>query len=58
MTAIAPIVYRPRQVAQLFQISEAQVYRLIARGTMPAVRFGRSVRVPAWWVEEQRGKVP
>jgi excisionase family DNA binding protein len=55
--AIKPIVYRPGEVAQLLQISIAQVYRMAASGTMPSVRYGRSVRVPAWWVDEQRGKV-
>lgn len=55
--ALEPLVYRPREVAQLLKISVAQVYRLAASGTMPSVRYGRSVRVPRWWVEEQRGKV-
>lgn len=54
--ALEPLVYRVREVAALLKISEAQVYRLIERGTMPAVRYGRSVRVPRWWVDEQIGR--
>jgi excisionase family DNA binding protein len=48
-----PLVYRPAQVAELLQVSRAAVYRGIAGRTIPAVRFGRSVRIPRWWVDEQ-----
>jgi excisionase family DNA binding protein len=48
-----PLVYRPAQVAELLQVSRAAVYRGMAAGTIPAVRFGRSVRIPRWWVDEQ-----
>jgi len=48
-----PLVYRPAQVAELLQVSRAAVYRGITARTIPAVRFGRSVRIPRWWVDEQ-----
>lgn len=48
-----PIMLRPREVAELLRLSRSEVYRLIERGTIPAVRIGRSVRVPRRWVEAQ-----
>lgn len=51
----APLVYRVAEVARLLQISEATVYRRIERGDIPALHFGRSVRVPRWWITEQLG---
>lgn len=47
------IMLRPAEVAVLLGISRSEVYRLIERGDIPAVRFGRSVRVPRGWVEQQ-----
>lgn len=55
---IEPVVYRVAQVAVLLQISVATVYRRVGLGQIPALRYGRTVRVPRWWVEEQlRGRV-
>lgn len=50
---IEPLVYRISQAAQLLQLSRSSVSRAIAAGRIPAVRFGRSVRIPRWWVDEQ-----
>ena len=44
---------RPSQVAALLELSRSEVYRLIDRGDIPCVRFGRSVRVPRRWVDEK-----
>lgn len=35
------------EVAELLGISEAAVYQRILRGSLPATRFGRSIRLPA-----------
>ena len=48
-----PIMLRASQVAVLLGLSRSEVYRLIERGDIPAVRFGRSVRVPRKWVEQR-----
>ncbi len=40
-----PLLLRTREAAHLLQISERKVYYLLKDGTLPAVRFGRSVRV-------------
>lgn len=47
------LVYRIGEVCELLQWSRSHVYRRIADGSIPAVRSGRSVRIPRWWVDEQ-----
>jgi excisionase family DNA binding protein len=34
------------EVAELMRVSKMTVYRLVHAGELPAVRFGRSYRVP------------
>lgn len=48
-----PVMLRPGEVASLLALSRSEVYRLIERGQIPAVRIGRSLRVPRRWVDEQ-----
>jgi len=40
------ILLRADEVAKFAKIGRSTVYQLIAAGTIPSVRFGRSVRVP------------
>jgi excisionase family DNA binding protein len=40
------------EVAELMRVSKMTVYRLVHSGEMPAVRFGRSFRVPETAVEQ------
>lgn len=40
------------EVAQVLRVSKMTVYRLVHSGEMPAVRFGRSFRVPEQAVEQ------
>lgn len=40
------------EVAELMRVSKMTVYRLIHAGELPAVRFGRSYRVPEAAVTE------
>jgi excisionase family DNA binding protein len=42
----APILLRAPEVAKLLGISRARAYSMIADGTIPSIRLGRSVRVP------------
>lgn len=46
------------EVAQVLRIARSRAYELVTDGTIPAVRIGRSVRVPRReldrWLEEQR----
>ena len=48
---------RAQEVATVLSLSRSKVFQLIASGELPAVRIGRSVRVPAQalreWVEQQ-----
>ena len=40
------------EVAEVMRVSKMTVYRLVHSGEMPAVRFGRSYRVPEKAVEQ------
>ncbi|NKX53430.1 helix-turn-helix domain-containing protein [Arthrobacter mobilis] len=40
------------EVAEVMRVSRMTVYRLVHAGRMPAVRFGRSFRVPEAAVEQ------
>jgi len=52
---LEPIMLRASEVAALLGISRSTVFRLIESGEIPAVRVGRSVRVPRRWVEQTAG---
>jgi excisionase family DNA binding protein len=43
----APVTYSVADAATLLGISQATLYRVIGRGDIPAIRFGRAVRIPA-----------
>lgn len=45
-TRIRPKVYTVAEVAQIFAISPRLVRNLIHRGDLPALRIGRSYRIP------------
>ena len=58
-TGTVPVITGPAlrfltvtEVAAQLRVSKMTVYRLVHGGTMPAVRVGRSFRVPASAVEE------
>ena len=40
------------EVAEVMRVSKMTVYRLVHAGELPAVRFGRSYRVPEAAVEQ------
>ncbi|MCF4005813.1 helix-turn-helix domain-containing protein [Corynebacterium uropygiale] len=40
------------EVAEIMRVSKMTVYRLVHSGTLPAVRVGRSFRVPEQAVNE------
>lgn len=40
------------EVAELMRVSKMTVYRLVHAGELPAIRFGRSFRVPETAVAE------
>ncbi len=46
------------EVAQVLRIARSRAYEMVADGTIPAVKIGRSVRVPRKelerWLKEQR----
>lgn len=48
----APRFMLVSEVADIMRVSKMTVYRLIRSGDMPAIRVGKSFRVPASAVEE------
>lgn len=48
----SPLLYRPREVADLIGVSRTTAYELIAAGTIPSVRLGNLLRVPAAALEK------
>ena len=51
------ILLRPGEAADAIGVSRSRTYELIARGVLPSIRIGSSIRVPAdalrAWVERQ-----
>ena len=41
---------KPDECQQILRISEPTFYRWIRSGTLPHVRFGRTIRIPASWL--------
>lgn len=52
-----PLLLRAGEVARMLGLGRSKVFAMLAAGELPAVRFGRSVRVPRLalerWVEER-----
>ena len=46
LNKIRPKVYTVAEIAQLFSISQRVVRDLIRKGELPALRIGRSYRIP------------
>lgn len=40
------ILLRPAEAADLIGVSRSTLYELLARGALPSVRLGHSIRVP------------
>ena len=45
----------PSEAASFLKLSKAMVHKLIGKGTVPACRFGRAVRIPWTWLRAQAG---
>lgn len=52
-----PLLLRAGEVARLLGLGRSKVFAMLAAGELPAIRFGRSVRVPRValerWIEER-----
>ena len=56
-----PIFHSVRQFCDVTGLSRSTVYRLIARGEVPAYHFGSTLRIPAWVATDaarQPGELP
>ena len=49
---VAPDVYTVDEVAQKLRIGRNTVYELVARGDIPHIRFGNTIRIPADELDE------
>ena len=50
-TASHKLAYRIPEVAELFGLSRAHIYNMVARGEIRAIRFGNAVRIPVTEVD-------
>jgi excisionase family DNA binding protein len=46
------LLYRVSRAAELLDISRAQLYKMIQKGSVRAVRIGESIRIPADVIRE------
>jgi excisionase family DNA binding protein len=57
---VEKILLRPSEVSELVGMGKSKVYELIAAGTIPCIRIGKSVRVPAEalrrWIDGLQGE--
>ncbi len=53
------LLLRPTEAAKAISLGRSKMYDLIAKGIIPSIRIGKSVRVPAdglrEWVKAQTG---
>jgi excisionase family DNA binding protein len=51
------LLLRPTEAAEVISLGRSKMYDLIAKGVIPSIRIGKSVRVPAdglrEWVKAQ-----
>ena len=56
------LLLRPTEAAEAIGIGRSKVYELLARGELPSVKIGSSVRVPLdelrAWVRRQMERAP
>ena len=52
------LLMRPTEVAEILGLGRSKTYQLILEGSIPSIRFGKSVRVPVEalqeWVNNQK----
>lgn len=58
-STIERLLYKPAEAAAAIGVSRSKLYELVARGELPSVRVGCSVRVPVEelkvWIRKQAG---
>lgn len=50
--------YKPVQVAYMLDLSTKTIYRLVKRGDLQAVRFGRLLRIGQRAIDEMLAAIP
>ncbi|MCL6562168.1 MAG: helix-turn-helix domain-containing protein [Firmicutes bacterium] len=46
-------LFTVKEVSAITRLSLPTIYRAIEKGEIPALKIGRSRRIPRWWVEAQ-----
>jgi excisionase family DNA binding protein len=58
---MSKVLATPQEVAEATGMDIKSVRAAIARGEIPSARFGRLIKVPQWWLQQQlhgpRGEV-
>lgn len=52
LVAMEPLLLRPTEAADLIGVGRSKIYELIAKGEVPSIRIGSSVRIPAEGLRE------
>jgi len=60
-TEILPALLRISDAALVLAVSKSKLYELIAKGRIPSIRIGGSLRIPRQglqnWIEEQTAQI-
>jgi excisionase family DNA binding protein len=56
-TGVEKLLLRPMEAAESIAVSKSKIYELLASGSIPSVRIGKSIRIPREelkkWVDSQ-----
>jgi excisionase family DNA binding protein len=51
---MSKVLWSPQELAGVLEMDVKTVRAAIGRGEIPSAKFGRLIKVPGWWVEQQR----
>ncbi len=49
---LKPVMYKPKQVAQIFDCSDVHIKNLCKKGEIPHLKLGKEYRIPIAFVED------
>jgi excisionase family DNA binding protein len=51
---MSKVLWSPQELAGVLGMDVKTIRAAIGRGEIPSTKFGRLIKVPGWWVEQQR----